>query len=153
MAGIASRLPPLPDEVSVVLCPPRTAPPPPPPDPPFRSMPRSPDLCYARQGSQYTIRSYQANTGFLRARLPLPLSSTSPRFSTRKSYGRRPRIRVSSRESRHRGGKKCPLKGGGREGGSSARSWVGGMRRGRREGGREVSAGERGMRGSVSACT
>lgn len=129
-AGIASRLPPLPDEVSCT----HHEPPPPPPDPPFRSMPRSPDLCYARQGSQYTIRSYQANTGFLRARLPLPLSSTSPRFSTRKSYGRRPRIRVSSRESRHRGEKKCPLRGG-KEGARSGRGW-GGMWRGRREGGK-----------------
>lgn len=140
MAGIASRLPPLPDEVSVVLCPPRTAPPPPPPDPPFRSMPRSPDLCYARQGSQYTIRSYQANTGFLRARLPLPLSSTSPRFSTRKSYGRRPRIRVSSRESRHRGGKKCPLKRGW-EGRRELGPVVGGGDAERAKGGREGSVG------------
>lgn len=140
MAGIASRLPPLPDEVSVVLCPPRTAPPPPPPDPPFRSMPRSPDLCYARQGSQYTIRSYQANTGFLRARLPLPLSSTSPRFSTRKSYGRRPRIRVSSRESRHRGGKKCPLKRGW-EGRRELGPVVGGGDAKRAKGGREGSVG------------
>lgn len=140
MAGIASRLPPLPDEVSVVLCPPRTAPPPPPPDPPFRSMPRSPDLCYARQGSQYTIRSYQANTGFLRARLPLPLSSTSPRFSTRKSYGRRPRIRVSSRESRHRGGKKCPLKRGW-EGRREFGPVVGGGDAERAKGGREGSVG------------
>lgn len=139
MAGIASRLPPLPDEVSVVLCPPRTAPPPPPPDPPFRSMPRSPDLCYARQGSQYTIRSYQANTGFLRARLPLPLSSTSPRFSTRKSYGRRPRIRVSSRESRHRGGKKCPLK----------RGWEGRRELGPVVGGGDVERAKGGREGSV----
>lgn len=144
-AGIASRLPPLPDEVSCT----HHEPPPPPPDPPFRSMPRSPDLCYARQGSQYTIRSYQANTGFLRARLPLPLSSTSPRFSTRKSYGRRPRIRVSLRD-RVTAGKKVSVKG--REGGSSVRSWVGGDVE-RTKGGREVLAGERGMRGSVSACT
>lgn len=40
----------------------------------------------------------------------------------------------------------------GREGGSSARSWVGGDVE-RTKGGREVLAGERGMRGSVSACT
>lgn len=40
----------------------------------------------------------------------------------------------------------------GREGGSSVRPWVGGDVE-RTKGGREVLAGERGMRGSVSACT
>lgn len=110
----------------------------------------SADLCYARQGRQYTIRFYQANTGFSVAAQLLPLSSAS-RFSARKSCGSRavaanPRF---SRASRHRGGKSVPDKKGE---GNELQLEVGGDVV-RTKGGSEVFAGERGMRGSVSACT
>lgn len=128
----------------------------PPPDSPFGSMPRSSDLCYARQASQYTIRFYQANTGFSVAALPLPLSSTS-RFSARnravrgRAGGGRESAFFHARRVTAKG-KVSDKKGEGNELRSGSEEGGGGHAERTKEGS-EVFVGERGMHGSVSACT
>lgn len=85
---------------------------------PYRSMPRSPDLCYARQGRQYTIRFYQASTGFSvlvltstsvsTSRLSVPAGARESAFLSRNAS---PREEVSDR-----GGKRVRGRGEGHRG-------------------------------------
>lgn len=118
-AGIASWSPPLPDEVSCAHHEPRRH------HHPIRSMPRS-LLTYATPGRAASTRHAptRRTPGFsVLVYLSTSVSSTNATvFDAEIVDGRRPRIRVSSRESRgeekkcrSRGGKEgAPVVGGGR---------------------------------------
>lgn len=78
----------------------------------------SPDLCYARQGRQYTIRFYQANTGSSVPALPLPLPLPLPLSSLPLAFrqgNRAPRPAASPRFSRASPRRRGKLPGAGRE--------------------------------------
>lgn len=123
----------------------------PPPDSPFRSMPRS-LLTYATPGRAASTRyaSTRRTPGspwplsfYL---CPLPLGF---QHGNRVVRGRWPRIRVFHARRVTAEEKVCPI----RRGRETSCNWRWGGDVARTKGGSEVFAGERGMRGSVSACT